>query len=360
MDFIKRLTLVACSLSLFALSGCAGIGPRTVMHDRFDYTAALSDSLKQQMLFNMVKMRYGDTPVFLDVSSVINSYSLATSVNVAASWQAPISSSVNTLGVGGSGTYTNSPTISYSPLTGEKFARSLMRPIPPPAVLGLIEAGYPVDLVFRVCVSSINGIRNRYGGSGRTRPSDPEFYPLLERLRKIQSSGAVGLRAQKTGDMEGMVMIFRKKVDNALDEDKLFVRRTLGLDPTADDFKVVYGSIAKDDKEIAILSRSILEIIIDMASNIEVPAVHVEEKRVNRTMAEETATGATVPPLIRIQSSRGKPGDAFVAVPYRDHWFWIDDRDLRSKSLFSFMNLLFALTETGGKDTAPVITIPAR
>src|SRR5208283_133160 len=271
MNCIKRVTLVACSLSLFALSGCAAMGPHTVTRDRFDYTEALSDSWKQQMLYNIVKLRYGDTPVFIDVASVINSYSLATSVNVAASWQAPFSNKGNTLGVGGSGTYTDTPTITYSPLTGEKFARSLMRPIPPPAVLSLIEAGYPIDIVFRVCVSSINGIRNRYGGSARARPADPEFYPLLERLRKIQNSGAVGLRVQKTDDMEGVVMIFREKVDSALKEDGLFVRRTLGLDPTTGEFKVVYGSIAKDDKEIAILSRSILEIIIDLGSQIEVP-----------------------------------------------------------------------------------------
>ncbi len=356
-----RILWGACFLGLFALSGCTGIGPGTIVHDRFDYTGALSDSWKQQMLYNIVKMRYGDTPVFLDVVSVINSYSLATSVNAAASWQAPIRSSANNLSVGGSGTYTDTPTITYSPLSGEKFARNLMRPIPPTSVLSLIEAGYPIDIVFRVCVSSINGIRNRYGGAARAHPADPEFYPLIERMRKIQNSGAIDFRVQKTGEMEGIVLVFRGKVDSALEEDRGFVRRTLGLDPTADEFKVVYGAIAKDNKEIAILSRSILEIIIDLGSHIEVPTAHVEEKRVNPTMAEETATGATITPLIRIHSSREKPGDAFISVPYRGHWFWIDDRDLRSKSLFSFTSFLFALTETGGsKENAPLITIPAR
>jgi hypothetical protein len=116
--------------------------------------------------------------------------------------------------------------------------------------------------------------------------------------------------------------------------------------------------VAKDDKELAMLTRSILEIIIDLASYVEVPSAHVEEKRVNPTMPEEVAQGVPVPPLVRIHSSTDKPADAFIAVPYRNHWFWIDDHDVRSKMLFTFMMFIFSLTETGGKEGAPIITVP--
>lgn len=159
--------------------------------------------------------------------------------------------------------------------------------------------------------------------------------------------------------MEGVLMSFRGNVEPSVEEDILFVRKTLGLDPSATEVRVAYGSVAKDDKELALLTRSILEIIIDLASTIEVPATHVEEKRVNPTMPEESVQGAPVPPLIRIRSSSERPGDAFIAVPYRGHWFWIDNRDLRSKSLFTFLMFIFSLTETGGKEGAPVITVPA-
>ena len=47
------------------LSGCASIGPPTVARDRFDYITAISDSWRAQTLLNMVKLRYGDAPVFL-------------------------------------------------------------------------------------------------------------------------------------------------------------------------------------------------------------------------------------------------------------------------------------------------------
>jgi hypothetical protein len=158
--------------------------------------------------------------------------------------------------------------------------------------------------------------------------------------------------------MEGVVMSFRGKVDPSVQEDILFVRKTLGLDPSTGEIRVAYGSVAKDDKELAMLTRSILEVIIDLGSYIEVPSAHAEEKRVNPTMPEEVAQGVPVPPLVRIHSSTDKPADAFIAVPYRNHWFWIDDHDVRSKMLFTFMMFIFSLTETGGKEGAPIITVP--
>ncbi len=63
-------------------------------------------------------------------------------------------------------------------------------------------------------------------------------------------------------------------------------------------------------------------------------------------------------PLIRIHSSSEKPGDAFVSIPYRDSYFWIDDRDLMSKKIFSFLMFVFTLVETGEKGVAPVVTVP--
>jgi len=359
MDFIKRLTLIILSLSLLALSGCASVGPRTVVYDRFDYTSALADSWKQQMLINMVKLRYGDAPVFLDVASIISGYTLETGAEIFGQVSPQDMRGDTFGGLNAHGTFTDRPTITYIPLSGEKFARNLMKPLPLPALLSLIQAGYPIDLVLRICTHSVNGIRNRFGGSARARVADPEFYPLLERLRRIQDSGAIGLRLQKSNEMEGVIMGIGGKVDASVEEDRRWVRKTLGLDLSEDEFKVVYGSKTKDDKEIAILSRSMYEIMIDLASEIEVPVVHVEEKQVNPTMTEEMVQGVSVPPLIKIQSSTEKPGNAFIAVSYQDYWFWIDKRDLRSKSLFSFLMMIFSLTETGSKEGSPILTIPA-
>jgi hypothetical protein len=276
------------------------------------------------------------------------------------SWVHPVAGVGDSKSVGGTARYTDKPTITYSPMMGERFARSLMKPLPPPAILQLIQAGYPIDAVLRVTTQSINGIRNRYGGLARPRLADPEFYPLLERMRQLQNSGALSLRVEKTAENEGVLMTFRAKVvDPELEKEVLEVRKTLGLDPAAREFKIAYGAIPKDDKEVAILSRSMLEIIIDLGSYIQVPAQDVAEKRVMANLPTEIVAGVDVPPLLRIASSAHKPDDSFVTVPYRGQWFWIDDRDMRSKSLFTFLMFVFSLTETQGKDGAPIVTIPA-
>ena len=351
-----KLRWILTGLPLLFLGGCAGFGPTTVSRDRFDYTAAISDSWKSQMLFNMVKLRYGDAPVFLDVSSVINQYQIAGQINLGATITNHPWTTMESLGA--TGQYVDRPTITYTPIMGDKFARSLMSPIPPPAIFSLIQSGYPVEYVFRLLVNEINGIRNRYGGQARFHPADPEFYSLLENLAKIQKAGEIGMRVQKIEKNEGSVMIFRGRRDPETKSLSVETRKMLGLDPSATEFQIVYGSIPRNDREIAILTRSILEVIIDLSADIEVPAADVQEKRVNPAFVEKAAAGEKISPLLRIRSSTGKPDDAFVSVRYRNSYFWIDDRDLQSKRLFSFLMFVFTLVETGEKGTAPIVTIP--
>src|SRR5258708_20072963 len=78
-----------CLLALAGLAGCTSLGPRTVAMDRFDYSSAIADSWKQQTLLNIVKLRYLDLPVFVDVSSIVNGYSLQTGLNVSTTISPP-------------------------------------------------------------------------------------------------------------------------------------------------------------------------------------------------------------------------------------------------------------------------------
>jgi len=340
---------------LFSI-GCASIGPETVTRDRFDYTAAISESWKHQMLLNMIKIRYGDTPVFMDVSSVISQYQVSGTLNVGAAMNNHPWSSSQSLGA--TGQYIDRPTITYSPILGDKFARGLMSPIPVSATLSLLQAGYPADLVFRMLVNEVNGIRNRFGGAARAHGADPEFYELIGKLRRIQAAGNFGMRITRKDKEESAVMVLRRPRDPEAESLSAEVRKLLGLDPTANDFQVVYGAIPRNNHEVAILTRSFLEVVVDQAANIEVPDGHVAEKRVGPTFVEKETTGEKVQPLIRIQSSSESPGTPFISIRYRNVYFWIDDRDLRSKSIFSFLMFISTLIETGEKGMAPIVTIP--
>src|SRR5580704_19210244 len=63
-------------LLCIGLPGCAGIGPNRLERDLLPYASAISDSQKRQILLNIVRLRYGDTPTFLSVNQVLASYTL--------------------------------------------------------------------------------------------------------------------------------------------------------------------------------------------------------------------------------------------------------------------------------------------
>ncbi len=337
----------------FQIAGCAGIGAPTVARDRFNYVTAISESWKQQTLLNIIKTRYADAPVFMDVTSVINQYAVEGQITLGANFDAR-----NTQSIGGMGKYTDRPTITYAPLMGEKFTKSLMTPIPVPGILFLLQSGYAADYVIRITVQTINGMENRYGGSLSGRSADQKFHQLLKALRRIQIAGGLGMRVKPVGEKKAVVMFFRPLTDEAIAGELKKVRELLGLDAEAREFRVVYGSFAADDKEIAILSRSMLQVMIDFASYIDVPDSDVAEGRVYASLRESEETESEFPPLVRVRNGAASPDDAYVSVRYRNRWFWIDDRDYPSKRIFSFLMFLFSLTETGAQQTAPIVTVP--
>ena len=100
--------------------------------------------------------------------------------------------------LGAVGRYADKPTISYQPLAGEKFARSMMAPIPVTGVLLLMQGGYPADVVLRICVNTINDLENSFGGPGNPRAGSPKFRELMTALRESQAAGGSGMRLKPT------------------------------------------------------------------------------------------------------------------------------------------------------------------
>ena len=354
---------IAIGLFALALAGCSAFGPGTVERDRIDYSSALSESFKEQTLLNIVRLRYADMPTFMDVSSVIGGYSFGTQVSPSALFNlAPPHNPVSLPGAVGSVTgtaaFADRPTISYTPLTGDKFTKSLLTPIPPSAIFSLISAGYPADLILQVTVRALNGVYNRSDAGGGGRPADPAFYPLLDALRRLQLSDSVSLRVEKRGpDSVGLVVISGERSPEA-QRDSDFVRKTLNLTPDAKELTLTYGAVQRSDVELAVLSRSMIEILREIAAGIEVPADKVAQ---GRTFANPEIGPDADPrdrPYIRIHSGPTPPADAYAAVRYRDAWYWIDSRDLATKRIFTFLLIFFSLAETGVVPQAPVLTVP--
>jgi len=349
---MARLLIIGFWITLVG-TGCRSIGPSTVSQDRFDYSLVISESVKNQVLLNMVKIRYGDLPIFVDVSSVISQYSLENDINYKFGWEYP--PTLRTPSVGGSSRYEERPTITYSPITGEKFTKSLLTPIPPPSIFFLIQSGKSVDFVFYLCVQSINGLNNRFDGPLQSNPMSADFAEVLTRLHRIQQSGMIGMRIQTVGNNQASVFYFRKDVSGEIADDCVWVRKKLGLNPETFEFNVVYGAMPQNENEIAILSRSVSEILVQIASSIDIPADDLKQNRAYQVARTDDPLAERM--SVKVRSSKTKPKDAFVSILYRGKWFWIEDTDFRSKQIFSSIMILLSLMESEKGANQPVLTV---
>jgi len=85
--------------------GCTHVGSKSITVDRFDYATAIGESWKQQTLLNIVKIRYMDLPVFLDVSSIVAGYSIETSGNLGGQLSSSGAIQGDSLSLGASGKF---------------------------------------------------------------------------------------------------------------------------------------------------------------------------------------------------------------------------------------------------------------
>ena len=350
----NRFKLMVCVLTLVVVAGCKSIGPATVKRDRMHYATVVADSWKEQLLLNIVKTRYGDAPAFLEVASVVAGYSLETGVSL--NGQAtPSGLSGDTFGAGGvSARYTDRPTISYTPMTGERFAHSLLSPVPLDSLLFTIQGGAPADFLLRLTAQSFQGHYNQGIQGGQFEPGDASFTKLLQLIRAASQARAIEVEITKLADRVETWLRFHAvaSTNTGGREAVAELKVLLGIPPAVDRVRVVYGKIAPEPEVIAIRTRSLLQILSTLGLGVQIPEEHLGKGGVVKVATSQSPGGFTV------HSGKKKPEGVFVAVPYEGQWFWIDRDDLASKTTLSAVTLLFSFLDNSAKQSAPVLTIP--
>ena len=354
--WIFRVSLLA----LPWLIGCASIGPGTVPRDRFDYSSAVADSWKQQALLNVVKMRYADNPVFLDVGQIVSGYTFQGTVTGTYGQNYPFGAPGNltNYSVGAQGTYIDRPTITYTPLTGQQYMKGLVTPIAPSSVLFLLQAGYAADFIMLMTVESINGLNNYSIAPARANSGDPEFFQLVELLRKTQRSGEIGMRVEvDKAKKETTLVTFRRRAGDAkLEAERAEIGRLLRLDRNVSEYTVSYGMGGGGGSNIDMTTRSLLQIMAELGGTVDIPKAHLDDGSAYQVPPSTEG----VRPLMQVHSGTARPKDPFASIQYRGYWYWIDQSDLASKRAFSFLMAIFNFAETGKAENLPLVTIPAQ
>jgi hypothetical protein len=346
-----RRMIAALLGSLLLAAGCTSVRPDRINVDRIDYGQVIAESWKRQTLLNVVRLRYADAPVFLEVASLINSYTMGGTASAGASLPSAIDPNVFNLST--QGIWSNSPTVTYQPLIGDRFTRSLLQPITPTAIFQMLQAGWSANLVLSTAVSSINGLRN----VGPVTEGDPGYREMVDALTRIQRAGAIGMRVEPHKEGSTIVLVMRRgAVDKSILEDGRRVRELLGLEQGPDEFEITFGLLPRNNREIAVLSRSMMEIMLNLGAGVEVPAEHLGSGRASPGRPADSQAAV----LVRIHSGSAAPSNTYAAVQFKDYWYWIDDTDTASKRIFTFLMLLFSLAETGQPAAVPVVTVPSR
>jgi len=352
-----RPLLLALSLVLPGLAGCSSIGPTTLGRDRLDYAAALAEASKRETLLNIIKLRYADAVSLITISQLVAGYTLEGSVNINSNFFTDTFDLSDDLSFGVGGTFADRPTATYAPIRGDDFARLMLTPIPPSELFAMLATRASTALILGLGVESINGLRNWAADARGVTRVEPGFVEVLQLLEALRNDGILGFGFEAGNQQRTAFLLLEQPDDRPRDPRAARLLELLDLDPTLSRFPIHFGFGSGEPGEIRMYTRSLFQILSNLASQIDVPEADVAG---GRTYPTERSPAELSPlPNLSVQSRRVlEPSDAFVAVQYRGTWYWIDDRNYRAKSVFSALLLLLNLVDKSGAGQVPVITIP--
>ncbi|QLA16982.1 hypothetical protein [Desulfolutivibrio sulfoxidireducens] len=391
---------VACAASALAvvalfLTGCGTMGPTAMKGNRTAYNIGIQQSDKEELLLNLVRIRYLEPPFFMSVGSVSSSFNYQVTTGVSADINdGPVRSTVpytiseKTGQITGyadslSGyplsvvkpnlefQYYESPTITYTPLQGEKYVTQLLSEIDPGRLFFLFRAGADMDMLLDVLVRQLGTLRNPPPDQDtpEAKAARERFHALGEALTELQKRG--DLQMQYTGAESGKSesLLVQMRFADAAEAgrlDDLFGIPMPRL--TAPDGRVVAQArlmramnfLSEQTREADAVNltldlRNTMEVLEYLAEGVQAPEGDV-------TAGLTDAPSAHFVPLkrsgITVLSSGSRPSQAYVATYYEGKWFYIAQNDMASKSAFAFLMTLLAMEGGDVKASLPVLTIP--
>jgi len=348
---MTKLTLLIICI---ALAGCMSAGPTLVSGSRTDYNVVLRQADDQQMLLNLVRLRYRDQAMFLEVSALNTQFSISNEVNA----NTELGQGDSFLGLGGKIVAQETPTVSYTPLKGADFVQRVLTPISLDTLFLLDTAGWSSDRLLRLLVDKMNDVGNAQGANGPTpalAPAYEEFKRLSFLLRQLRMDG---LYTDAIFNNQPVLVFEPEALDHAQYQE---FTRILGLNPAKLVFPVTVAARSGGNNSIYLRFRSLVGVMYFLSQSVQVPEEDVVAGRVTvtRDAAGQPFDWQRVTEgILTIRSSTEPPDNASVAINYRNSWFYIDDSDLDSKSTFSLLGQVYQLQAGDAKSVAPVLTLP--
>jgi len=358
---IKLLLLLTLTT---LMAGCYSFGPDELRATHPLYNAAIVDSQNEQFIQNIVRLHYRDPVFFLDVTSVTASLKMDLSAGLDQSAFDLSSGGADILQLSGGGAYSNAPTIAYTPLQGEGFVKSVLRPISIEDLFALTGSGWSGRRLLGLCVERMNELENAPDASGPMPKFAPNhidpFNRLLQLFDEVISEDLIVPRIDPDTKETQLVIKSSPMHHDAIRE----IKQLLGLDQNLDIYHVNSDFLEHRPDTISIRSRSLMSIFFYLSHHVDAPTIHKTAGLVTVTQKPDgsefdwgkTAGGR----LFHIRQSETKPDMAFAAIPYRGQWFYVADNDLESKSTFMLLTQLFRLQAGAAKSVGPTLTLPVR
>lgn len=351
---MKRYLLAGAALLLGA---CAQLGPGALRTSRIDYNQALRRTEDEQLLLNLVRLRYRDRPLFLEATSLNTQFTFARAAGASGAFGADAD---RLLALEGGLAFEEKPTVTYTPLQGEAFVERVLARIPLETLFLLDGSGWSIERIFRTCLQSMNGLQNAARADGPTPAEAPEyrrFQRACQLLRDLELQGLVA--SARRGEDDLPVLRFEPRAGE-LDAYRELMQ-LLDLDPERRVFPVVSALERQGAGTIVVRPRSFVGLMYFLSQGVEPPAEDLAAGRVTLTRDEAGLPfdwAQVTAGLMRIRSSASRPEHPAVAVRFRGSWFYVDDADLDSKSTLSMLEQVFALQSGGARGQTPMLTIP--